>query len=213
MYIYISISGSPWLQWHQTLKSWQNLRFEPFILFDVLSASVLSFLQKPILKESVFGGFIPRTFVFGLVESTAFNRPFTKNPFNFQHFNMSSVTLTVNDESIPFKPIKLLFWCESKVCGEAFCTMFSGTGKMYYDIGHGISREQFSKCYALYAFDLTPDMCGSSSHFNRVQKGNLALEVQFSTPLLNAVSLVCYGEFENLIQMNSDREVISDYAK
>ena len=163
-------------------------------------------------KESVFGGFIPRTFVFGLVESAAFNGSFTKNPFNFQHFNMSSVTLTVNDEAIPFKPIKLSFGANQRFV-EAFCTMFSGTGKMYYDTGNGISREEFPKGYALYAFDLTPNMCGSSSHFNRLQKGNLALEVQFSTPLPNAVSLVCYGEFENLIQINSDREVIYDYAK
>jgi hypothetical protein len=32
----------------------------------------------------------------------------------------------------------------------------------------------------MYAFDLTPDMCGASSHFNMVQKENLAIDIQFS---------------------------------
>ena len=162
-------------------------------------------------KESVFGRFVPRSFVFGLVESAAFNGNFKKNPFNFQHFNMSSLTLTVNDEAIPFKPIKLSFGVNKRFV-EAFYTEFSGTGKMYYNTGNDISREEFSKGYALYAFDLTPDMCGSSPHFNRVQRGNLSLELQFSAPLPVAVSLVCYGEFENLIQIDSSREVIYDYV-
>ena len=70
---------------------------------------------------------------------------------------MSSVTLTVNDEAIPFKPIKLSFGASQRFV-EAFCTMFSGTGKMYYNTGNGISQEEFSKGYALYAFDLTPDI-------------------------------------------------------
>ena len=45
------------------------------------------------------------------------------------------------------------------------------------------------------ALDLTPDMCGSSPHFNVVQKGNLAIDIQFSAAAV--VSVVCYGELEN----------------
>lgn len=83
-------------------------------------------------KESVFGGYVPKSFVFGLVESAAFNGDFTKNPFNFKHFNMSSLTLTVNDEAIPFKPIKL-----------SFITQFSGTGKCTTThAGNDISRDE-----------------------------------------------------------------------
>jgi hypothetical protein len=52
---------------------------------------------------------------------------------------------------------------------EAFSTLFSGTGKMYYNTGNDISREEFPKGYAVYAFDLTLDMCGASPHFNVVQ--------------------------------------------
>ena len=115
---------------------------------------------------------------------------------------MSSLTVMVSDEAIPFKPIKLSSGANQRFV-KAFYTQFWGTGKMYYNAGNDISREEFSKAYTLYTFDLTPDMCGSSPHSNRVQKGNLSLELQFSAPLPVAISLVCCGEFENLIQIKS----------
>ena len=40
-------------------------------------------------KDNIFNGLVPKSFVFGLVESVAFNGGFKKNPYNFQHFNMS----------------------------------------------------------------------------------------------------------------------------
>ena len=164
-----------------------------------------------LIKDNVFSGLVPKTFVFGLVESEAFNGAYKKNPYNFQHFNMSSVGLTVNGESMPFKPIQLSFGANSRFI-EAFSTLFSGTGKMYSNIGNDISRDEFANGNAIFAFDLTADMCGSSPHFNTVQRGNLAVDIKFSTPPTAAVSLVCYGEFENLIQIDSERNVIYDYS-
>ena len=80
---------------------------------------------------------------------------------------------------MPFKPMKLSFGAAAQYI-EAFSTMFSGTGKMYHNTGNDISRSEFPNGYALYAFDLTPNMCGASTHFNVVQKGNLAIDIQFS---------------------------------
>ena len=87
--------------------------------------------------------------------------------------------------------------------------MFSGTGKLFYNAGNDISRDDFGNGYALY--DLTPDMCGSSNHFNVVQRRNLAVDVKFSSAPTDAVSLMCYGEFENIINIDSERNVVYDY--
>jgi hypothetical protein len=124
---------------------------------------------------------------------------------------VSSIGITVNVEEIPFKPLKLSFGANPRYI-EAFSTLFSGTGKMYYNTGNDISREEFPKGYAVYAFDLTPDTCGASSHFNVVQKGNLAIDIQFSRAPTVAVSLVCYGDFENTIHIDFERNVFCDYS-
>jgi hypothetical protein len=68
---------------------------------------------------------------------------------------------------MPFKPMSFSFGANPRYV-EAFCSQFSDTGKMYYNSGNGISPDEFPKGYAIYAFDLTADMCGASSHFNVV---------------------------------------------
>ena len=149
-------------------------------------------------KDNVFNGLILKSFIFGSVTSDAFTGVYKKNQYNFQHFNVSSITLSINGEPLPFQPMQLSFGANPQYI-EAFNTLFSGTGKMYYNCGNDILREEFPNGYAIYAFDLTPDVCGSSPHFNAVQRGNLAVTITFSVAPTAAVSLVRYGEFENLI--------------
>jgi hypothetical protein len=170
-------------------------------------------------KDNVFNGLVPKSFVFGLVESEAYNGAYKKNPYNFKNFSVTSIGISVtsigisvNGEEIPFRPLQLSYATATPKFIEAYNMLFAGTGKMYYNTGNDISREEYPNGYTLYAFDLTPDMCGSSPHFNVVQKGNLAIEIQFGTAPTGVVSVVCYGEFENTIHIDSERNVIYDYS-
>ncbi|CAB4021329.1 hypothetical protein BSL78_29952 [Paramuricea clavata] len=99
---------------------------------------IISAGNPSLRKDNVFNGLVPKSVILGLVESAAFNGGLKTNPFNFQHFNMSSLSVSVNGEPIPFKPIQLSFGANPQFI-EAFLTQFSGTGKMYYNIGNGIS--------------------------------------------------------------------------
>lgn len=45
--------------------------------------------------------------VFGLVENDAFDVSVSKNPYNFQHFDINEFYLLVNGTSIPTQPVKL----------------------------------------------------------------------------------------------------------
>ncbi len=91
---------------------------------------------------------------------------------------------------------------------------------MNYNTGLDISREDYPKGYTLYAFDLTPDMCGSSPYFNTVQRGSLTVDITFAeapsaqddTGKTTAIAMICYGDFENVIQIDSERNVIYDMS-
>ena len=83
---------------------------------------------------------------------------------------------------------------------------------MNYNTGLDISREDYPKGYTIYAFDLTPDMCGSSPYFNAVQHGALTIDITFATAPTTALALVCYGDFENIIQIDGDRNVMYDMS-
>ena len=61
-------------------------------------------------------------------------------------------------------------------------TLFEGTGMLNADRGHGICRGHYTKGYALYAFDLTADMC-EGNHVDPIKHGSLRMEAHFSKAL------------------------------
>ena len=160
-------------------------------------------------QDNIFSGIIPNSFVVGLVHVDATTGEYDKNPYNFQHFGVTSVSLTANGQEIPFKLLTLKY---PKAYNEAYNTLFSGTGKIYSNAGLDITREDYPGGYALYAFDLTPDMCKSADYFNAVQRGTLTLALTFGTSHKHAIGMVCYGDFENIIRIDGERNAIYDIS-
>ena len=174
-------------------------------------------------QDNIFSGIIPNSFVVGLVHVDATTGEYDKNPYNFQHFGVTSVSLTANGQEIPFKLLTLKYPEDDngKIdpakdteldFDEAYNTLFSGTGKIYSNAGLDITREDYPGRYALYAFDLTPDMCKSADYFNTVQRGSLTLALTFEGSHKHAIGMVCYGDFENIIRIDSERNAIYDVS-
>ena len=175
-------------------------------------------------QDNIFSGLIPKTFVVGFVTANAAGGVYGKNPYNFAHFGVTSLSLTANGEEIPFKQLTLKY--PKKANGEidttageddaldfdeAYNTLFSGTGKIYSNAGLDIDRDDYPGGFALYAFDLTPDMCKSSQYFNTVQHGSLSLALTFKSQS-EPLALVCYGDFENVIRIDAERNAIYDIS-
>ena len=67
--------------------------------------------------------------------------------------------------------------------------------------------------YTLFAFDLTPDLSANyAGHWNLVKHGSLRLEVRFEKPLTETVNCIVYAEFDNVIEIDSSRQVIVDFS-
>ena len=89
-------------------------------------------------------------------------------------------------------------------------SVFSGTGKLNADEGLYIDRWDYSRGYALYAFDLTADL-GEDDHFSLVREGSVRLVLKFSAALANTVTVIAYAEFENVIEIDRNRNVVFDF--
>ena len=168
-----------------------------------------------IRQDNIFSGLVPTSFVFGLVDANAYTGSYGKNPYNFQHFGVTRVSLTVNGEEIPFKQL-VLQYDKSKSDAvdfiQAYNTLFSGTGKMYANMGLDITRDEYPDGYTLYAFDLTPDMCNAADYFNTVQRGSLSVDITFADQTKDSIAMVYYADFENIIRIDSERNVIYDIS-
>jgi len=145
--------------------------------------------------------------VIGLVGNVAFDCAFDINPFNFHHYNLMQISVySDGQQQYSIKPLTTDFANELYV--RAYNTLFSGTGKVFKD---GLGRTSFSKGYALYAFDLTHDL-GQDDHFNLTKQGSVRLVLKFSDALNENVTVTAYAEFQNVIEIDRNRNVIYDFA-
>jgi hypothetical protein len=160
--------------------------------------------------EKLFSGQLPTRLVIGLVDNRAFNGDRTRNPFNFQHFDVSEIALYLDgQQQHAVRPLQPDYG--HGLYMRAYNSLFSGTGKNFNDEGLYISREDYANGYALYAFDLTADL-GEDDHFSLLKQGSVRLSLKFASPLPATVSVIAYAEFENVIEIDRDRNVIFDFA-
>ena len=52
---------------------------------------------------------------------------------------------------------------------------------------------------------------GENDHFSLVRQGSVHLALKFTAALAVTVTVVAYAEFENIIEVDRDRNVIFDY--
>ena len=118
----------------------------------------------------------------------------------------------VDGEQIPRKPLFLNFDAaggQNVIAG--YQSLFSGIGKPSQDTSNQINRSDYGSGYTLFSFDLTPDHC-PGDHFELIKRGNLRMKLHFSEALANTVNLILYAEFPNVIEINTNRNVLYDYT-
>ena len=160
-------------------------------------------------QENLFAGQLPTRLVIGCVDNDAFNGSYTKNPFNFKNYRLTQMKVYLDGQQQHIKPIVTNFAVNQFV--NAYMTLFSGTGKQQKDEGNSIERSDFGNGYALYAFDLTPDMA-EEGHFNLAKEGSVRVDLNFAVALPNTINVIAYAEFENVIEIDRNRNVIFDYT-
>ena len=146
----------------------------------------------------------------GLVDNRTFNGDRERNPFNFQHFNLQEIGLYLDgQQQHTVRPIEPNFTTGEYI--RAYSTIFAGTGKLGADEGLFVDRNDYGNGYALYAFDLTADL-GEEDHFSLVRQGSVRLALKFPEALGDTVTVIAYAEFENVIEIDRNRNVVFDFG-
>ena len=158
--------------------------------------------------ENLFTGQLPARLILGLVRNDAYNGSYSLNPFNFQNFDVKEIKIMIDGQSQLIKPIKLDF--TNRIYMDGYLSLFSATGKLYKDLGLDISLRDYPNGYALYAFDLSADM-NEDCNFNLIREGSVRVDLTFGTPTAHTLNLISYAEFENIIEVDRNRNVILDY--
>ena len=92
--------------------------------------------------DNAFLGEILKCTAICMMDNDPYNGNYKKNPFNFKHYNLTLIGISVNGEEVPLKPLKLNF--DEKLFVTAYNTLFSGTGKLHENSESIIKREDYS---------------------------------------------------------------------
>jgi hypothetical protein len=160
-------------------------------------------------NQQIFQGQVPTRVVVGCIDSDAYNGRYAKNPFNFKHYHISKVSLQVDGKE-QMQPIQCDF--DNHQAVAAYMNMFLTNGRAFRDTGLDLTRDEYVVGgYTLFCFDLTPDFSEPSDHLNLIKTGSVRLGINFGQALLQTINILIYAEFENVLEIDRNRNVHIDY--
>ena len=158
--------------------------------------------DRGVIKENLFNGNIPKFLMVAMVSGDAFNGLYTKNPFNFVHNNVTKIGLYKNNEPVPFLPYEPDF--EGNLFLREYMSIYMGCGMVGKDENLSFTYEDYPKGYTFFVFNLTPDL----SLINcKPEKANLTLKMKFAKTLPEPTTIILYGLFDGLVQIDKNRIV------
>ena len=155
-------------------------------------------------QENLSKGEIARRIVLGVVETNAINGALDKNPFNFHHFNISSVKLTVSGREIPYGELKLDF--ANKNVLDGYMSIFRGCKLWQSNTSNDISQKNYRHGHTFFVFNLAGDDSGDSV-FQLQRSGDVALEIKLSEATEVSTTIVVLFEYDAFFEVDHFRNV------
>ena len=91
-------------------------------LYPYLKSSVKAFAiakgSHTWAMDDIFHGFVPSKLIVAFVSSAAYSGDFTKNPFNFHHFDLNYLEFSKDGRSIPASPFQPKFTANTAAAGQ-----------------------------------------------------------------------------------------------
>lgn len=151
---------------------------------------------------------LPKFVVVGFVKGTAYGGTILANdPFKFEHFNVNSVGLFRDGQSLPYRELYEPNFDEELYTRDYLKSIVHCTQHLNTNLDNGIDLAKFAENCTFFSFNLTPDFDYTQCQLPR--DGNLRLEVKFAKALPEAINVIVYATFDSEIQVTKNREIIN----
>lgn len=170
----------------------------------VLKSFVIPHKSTRFTMTNICQGVMPRRVLCAFVKTTAMDGALNENPFEFLAFNVNHLALKINSKSLPFSAGLDLDYDNNKYL-DGYRSLLKISREL------DITYEEFKSGYAIYAFDLNPDIC-SPEHYSLLEDGTMDLDVRVLKAYEESVTLISYLEYDNLLEINKHRLVTFDYT-
>ena len=151
----------------------------------------------------------PNLIVVGLVEAAAFNGHVEKNPFAFQKFGLTSIKQLVKGEEYPYETLELDH-ASDQFDMRGYHRFLEATSCLRKSKGNMVTRKEWGqgRAFTLFAFDNAANGFLHSPVLNPKLSGELQLMLHFGADPAVNVTVIVYGEFENLLEVDSNKAIL-----
>ena len=162
--------------------------------------------------DNAIVGQIPRRMFVAFVKNKASNGDLTTNPYNFEHFNLNYLVASVDGiqyPSIPFTPD-----FSKGIFAREFLSIFDTLNGLSTENTVYLDIEDYKSGNTIYGFTFGADKiddCYKSGYVNPRYNGSLGLHIKFATAPTEAITVITYSEFDNVLEIDQNNEVITDY--
>lgn len=199
----------------QLLLAQEKMLLSRNAIFPIKRNIVKSFTVSPLSTvisiDNISNGQLPRTVLIAFVKNTSYNGEFEQNPFNFEHFDMSSIALHINGSPVNTK-IEMNFDHNHTALG--YNTLLQSLNLMRSYNNHVVSQEMWRAGYAIFGWDLTPDSSSGSMATacrNIANDGTIRMDATFSEALTSSLTCIAYLSFDSEFEITKDRQIITRY--
>ena len=194
---------------HATLASKMNMVYpieRLFPRFFTLTKGTREFDLNNISQ-----GQLPSRVIVGLVKSSAFSGNLDADPFKFEPFGLTDLSLLSNGRAYPSVPLTADF--SKDFCRRAYYTLLDSLqGPCLDRYSIGLSLEDYTTRSCFFAFTLQKALNGPSESVPRRETGYLNAKLRFHQALPENINAIFILEYQNYIEIDSGRNVYLDYG-
>lgn len=160
---------------------------------------------------------LPDTIYCCMLDMDAKSGAWNKDPFNFKHYDVSSIHLRINNRNIPTEPITMK-WKDDDDKNEnymlAYKQLYENCSIKLNNVGLSITPERFKAGSTIFAWDLNHDSCGGahSNHGNLI--GTASIHMLYKKPLPENICIIVAGVNRDYLAINNERfpNVLTSYG-
>lgn len=165
-----------------------------------------------IMLDRIFTGQLPRRILVGFVKASSFRGDYNQPTLAFDHININHLSFNVDGQSYPRSPYmpdfsKNLYMREY----YAFLQTFNQdtTSPVFSQ-----NYESYRNGNTVFCYNFSPDLgdgCGFGGYLSLIKTGTLGLHVRFASAPTEPHIAIIFAEFDNLIQVDKNLQVTTDY--
>ena len=150
--------------------------------------------------SNIFGtALVPNQIILLLADSAALNGDYQRNPLRFYHYQLRSLTPTVNGHVIANAGegySEMQWGAIEQNLAVPFRSNVDQLGYKQYNVETFLTKQQFKHGCTLFVFDTSPDLCGNTC-LHPPKRGAVNIKGVFADALPENVTVIALGAYRD----------------